>query len=189
MSNQKDSSKAEKIRQELWKTFVYEIEELLESMEQQLLQLEGDYSNEDLIAGLFRTMHTVKGTCGMMGLSKVESFTHKAEDLLDSVRDGKAEMNGSILDLLFNVSDILKNSSQEIIDKKSDEFFEAPEDIVAQLQQLLNKINNLSPALEEALNNPPSMDDSADDAEEFDMFDELVTETVDALDELEKNMS
>ncbi|MEC8011598.1 MAG: Hpt domain-containing protein [Pseudomonadota bacterium] len=186
MSNQKDSSKAEKIRQELWKTFVYEIEELLESMEQQLLQLEGDYSNEDLIAGLFRTMHTVKGTCGMMGLSKVESFTHKAEDLLDSVRDGKAEMDGSILDLLFNVSDILKNSSQEIIDKKSDEFFEAPEDIVAQLQQLLNKINNLSPALEEALNNPPSMDDSADDAEEFDMFDELVTETVDALDELEK---
>ena len=50
------------------------------------------------MASIFRSVHTIKGTCGFLGLSSLESITHVGEGLLSLLRDGKAVVDADIAD-------------------------------------------------------------------------------------------
>ncbi|MBF3377168.1 chemotaxis protein CheA [Leptospira borgpetersenii] len=86
-------------------TFISESEELLSSMESNLLILEKDSTNEEGIHSVFRAIHTIKGTSGMFGYEPIEKFTHEVETLLDRIRSGKQILTKEGIEFLFLACD------------------------------------------------------------------------------------
>jgi len=95
---------------ELLATFRAEVEERLASLSAGLLQLESNASPRQLIAGLFRDAHTVKGSARMMGLTAVLQTAHAAEDLLGALRDGRFQVRRDYVDLLLATVDGVSRS-------------------------------------------------------------------------------
>src|SRR5665213_3502954 len=95
---------------ELLATFRAEVEERLASLRAGLLQLESNGSPRQLIAGLFRDAHTVKGSARMMGLTAVLHTAHAAEDLLGALRDGRFQVRRDYVDLLLATVDGISRS-------------------------------------------------------------------------------
>ena len=75
---------------ELLNDFLAETSEHLEAASSQLVQFEIDPSNSAIVASIFRLVHTIKGTCGFLGLGRLEALTHAAEAVVRHLRDGKA---------------------------------------------------------------------------------------------------
>lgn len=93
--------------------FLLESFENLSNIDQELTQLEKDPADKELINSIYRTVHTMKGSSGFLGLSKLQDVTHNAENLLDGIREQKIDVNDKIIDLLLKTFDvcnfILKN--------------------------------------------------------------------------------
>lgn len=86
--------------------FLAESEELLEKLNQDLAEL-GDNSasgqgNPDLLNGIFRDAHSIKGLAGMFGFDDVAELAHHLENLLDNLRMGKVSLSETLLDCLFD---------------------------------------------------------------------------------------
>ncbi|WP_061222037.1 chemotaxis protein CheA [Leptospira weilii] len=90
-------------------TFISESEELLSSMESNLLILEKDSKNEEGIHSVFRAIHTIKGTSGMFGYEPIEKFTHEVETLLDRIRSGKQILTKEGIEFLFLACDHIRH--------------------------------------------------------------------------------
>ena len=69
------------------KEFLVESYEGLDQLDRDLVTLEHAGTDKELLARIFRCVHTVKGTCGFLGFSKLESVTHVGESLLSKLRD------------------------------------------------------------------------------------------------------
>jgi two-component system chemotaxis sensor kinase CheA len=115
MSDKLDTGKAKKIGQEighdtsdLINEFLIESYENLDQLDRDLLTLEQDPTSQKTLASLFRTMHTIKGTCGFFGFSKLESVTHIGENLLGRLRDGDLEVNSEIATALLALVDAIQ---------------------------------------------------------------------------------
>src|SRR5260221_73078 len=70
------------------KEFLVESYENLDQLDRDLVALEQDPRDPERLSSIFRTIHTIKGTCGFFGFSKLESVTHVGENLLSRLRDG-----------------------------------------------------------------------------------------------------
>jgi two-component system chemotaxis sensor kinase CheA len=96
---------------EVMKAFLAESREGLEQVEQDVVALEKTPDDAALIAEIFRTVHTIKGTCGFLGLNRLEQLTHAAEDLLALLRDGSLpysrDLAGPLLQLVDAVRSVL----------------------------------------------------------------------------------
>src|SRR6188472_4433409 len=92
---------------ELVATFRAEVEERLASLCEGLLQLEQHPSPRQLVTGLFRDAHTVKGSARMLGLDGVLQVAHACEDLLGALRDGRLPVRRDLVDLLLASSDAI----------------------------------------------------------------------------------
>jgi chemotaxis protein histidine kinase CheA len=86
---------------ELLATFRAEVEERLASLQSGLLDLEQHPSPRQVVAGLFRDAHTVKGSARMLGLEHVLRVAHSMEDLLGGLRDGRLTVRRDLVDLLL----------------------------------------------------------------------------------------
>lgn len=86
---------------ELIATFWAEVQERLASLQSGLLELEGHPAPRQVVAGLFRDAHTVKGSARMLGLTGVLGVSHAMEDLLGVVRDGRMAVRRDLVDLLL----------------------------------------------------------------------------------------
>jgi len=95
---------------ELLATFRAEVEDRLASLSSGLLQLENHPSPKQLVAGLFRDAHTVKGSARMMGLQEVLDTAHAAEDLLGAIRDGRFQPRRDLVDVLLATVDGISRS-------------------------------------------------------------------------------
>jgi two-component system chemotaxis sensor kinase CheA len=73
---------------ELLKDFLVETAENIEAVENQLVQFERDPSDARIIGSIFRLVHTIKGTCGFIGLPRLEKVAHSAETLIGNLREG-----------------------------------------------------------------------------------------------------
>ena len=73
---------------ELLNDFLAETSEHLEAASTQLIQFETDPTNSAIVASIFRLVHTIKGTCGFLGLSRLEAVAHAAEAVISRLRDG-----------------------------------------------------------------------------------------------------
>ena len=86
--------------------FYEDASEQLSVMEESLLDISDNGINDENMGGLFRAMHTIKGTAGMFSFEGLVSFTHIAENLLDEMRTVKSPFNDELLQLFLNVKDL-----------------------------------------------------------------------------------
>lgn len=138
------SDKAEKLREEMWEAYFLEIEDLLERLEAQLLDIENDASNNEMIAALFRTMHTFKGTSGMMGLINLEDLAHCAEDVMDLARNDRMEMTEHTVDLLFKTLDQFTSANTTIRKNKKDVDRNQVSSLIDEFKEVLQQCDNIS---------------------------------------------
>ncbi len=87
--------------------FKDEAHELLGSLENYLLELETNPEDKELISAVFRAMHTIKGSAGMVGLATIAGFTHEVETILETIRSGKAKITKEFIDFTLKSRDII----------------------------------------------------------------------------------
>jgi len=88
-------------------TFFDESLEGLASMESALLSLD-DGGDTELVHGIFRAAHSIKGGAATFGFPEMAAFTHEAESLLDELRDGRRAVDSAIVELLLRTVDCLR---------------------------------------------------------------------------------
>ncbi len=93
--------------EELLGEFLTESNENLAMIEKQLMDLETSPEDWQLLDSIFRTIHTVKGSCGFLNLSKLEKVAHAGENLLDRIRQLKYQVNEDIVSLLLECADAI----------------------------------------------------------------------------------
>lgn len=89
--------------------FVTESNESLAEIDADLLSLEQDPNNKSLLGNIFRLMHTIKGTCGFLGLPRLESVAHAAENVFGRFRDGDLEVKPEYVTLIFEAIDRVRS--------------------------------------------------------------------------------
>ena len=117
------------------KEFLVESYENLDEMDRDLVELEQNPKPED-IARIFRTLHTIKGTCGFLGFSRLESVAHASENLLSKLRDGELNVNADIASALLATVDAIRNMMAVIEEEGSDENTGDFSDLVKELERL-----------------------------------------------------
>ncbi len=90
---------------DLLREFLVESRENLDRLENELMSYEGQATSTEMLAAVFRSMHTVKGTAGFFGFEQLQHVTHIAENLLGVIRDGALAMTVPIASCLLDVVD------------------------------------------------------------------------------------
>lgn len=93
---------------DLIQEFLTESYEHLDTVDRQLVEFERDPSNGDTLRNIFRLVHTIKGTCGFLGLPRLEALAHSGETLLGQLRDG-AEVTPQAVSLILLSIDRIKS--------------------------------------------------------------------------------
>jgi two-component system, chemotaxis family, sensor kinase CheA len=93
---------------ELFRDFVVEATEHLESIELNLIDLEQAPDDKECINAIFRPFHTIKGVSGFLNLQDVHKFAHAVESLLDDARNDKIQVNHFIIDAILEAVDFLR---------------------------------------------------------------------------------
>jgi two-component system chemotaxis sensor kinase CheA len=94
---------------ELTREFLIESQEGLDRMERCLTELETRPQDAELLAEIFRSVHTIKGTTGFLGFKRLEKLAHAGENLLGLLRDGKLAADGAIITGLLQLLDALRS--------------------------------------------------------------------------------
>lgn len=96
------------------KELVIESRENLDQLDLDIVALERDPSQKDVLARVFRTVHTLKGTCGFFGFAKLERLTHAGETLLGRLRDGDLALNAEMTTALLSFGDAVRSILTEV---------------------------------------------------------------------------
>jgi two-component system, chemotaxis family, sensor kinase CheA len=112
--------------QDIIQEFLVESHENLSRLDQELVELEKHPKDAALLASIFRTIHTIKGTCGFLAFSTLERITHQAESLLSQLRDGQRELTPSLVSLILATVDATRKvlTSIEASGKEGPDCFE-----------------------------------------------------------------
>jgi two-component system chemotaxis sensor kinase CheA len=94
--------------------FLVESYENLDRLDRDLIELERNPQDHDALAGVFRTIHTIKGTCGFLGFSKLEKVTHAGENLLSRLRDRQLVLTPEITTALLTMVDAVRQMLKTI---------------------------------------------------------------------------
>jgi two-component system chemotaxis sensor kinase CheA len=99
---------------ELTREFLIESQEGLDRMEGCLTELETRPADTALLADVFRSVHTIKGTTGFLGFTRLEKLAHAGENLLALLRDGKLTADGDVITCLLQLLDGLRSILKQI---------------------------------------------------------------------------
>jgi two-component system, chemotaxis family, sensor kinase CheA len=92
---------------DLLREFLTETSESLDTVDNQLVRFEQDPNNARILDNIFRLVHTIKGTCGFLGLPRLEALAHAAETLMGKFRDGMP-VTGQAVTLILTTIDRIK---------------------------------------------------------------------------------
>ncbi|WP_424627858.1 hybrid sensor histidine kinase/response regulator [Bradyrhizobium sp. SYSU BS000235] len=93
---------------DLLREFLTETNESLDTVDNQLVRFEQDPNNAKILDNIFRLVHTIKGTCGFLGLPRLEALAHAAETLMGKFRDGMP-VTGEAVTLILTTIDRIKD--------------------------------------------------------------------------------
>src|SRR5579872_6283268 len=96
------------------KEFLVESFENMDQLDRDLVALEKDPGSREILARVFRTIHTIKGTCGFLSFSKLESVTHVGESLLSRLRDGDMRLSPEITSVLLSMVDAVRHMLEDV---------------------------------------------------------------------------
>jgi two-component system chemotaxis sensor kinase CheA len=132
---------------ELTREFLIESQEGLDRMERGLTQLETRPGDPDLLAEIFRSVHTIKGTTGFLGFKRLEKLAHTGENLLSLLRDGKLTADGDVITGLLQLLDALR-SILKSIEGEGAEGEGADTELIGQLKELQTPADHRVPHVE-----------------------------------------
>ena len=122
---------------DLLREFLTETNESLDTVDNQLVRFEQDPNNAKILDNIFRLVHTIKGTCGFLGLPRLEALAHAGETLMGKFRDGMpvtAEAVSLILASIDRIKEILGGlEATEAEPEGSDQ------DLIVQLEQMVER--------------------------------------------------
>src|SRR5246127_3213265 len=120
---------------DILKDFLIESNENLDRLDQELVELESDPFSKELLGSIFRTIHTIKGSCGFLGFSKLEKVAHAGENLLSRLRDGKVSLTAELTSGLLAMVDAIRSILSEIQSSGQDGQEDYP-DLIENLSRL-----------------------------------------------------
>ena len=99
---------------ELLGEFLTETSESLSMLDTELVKLEQNPHNPGLLDNIFRLVHTIKGTCGFLGLPRLETVAHASENVLGKMRDGELPPSAEAISLILESLDRTKHILAEL---------------------------------------------------------------------------
>jgi two-component system chemotaxis sensor kinase CheA len=122
---------------DLLREFLTETSESLDTVDNQLVRFEQDPNNAKILDNIFRLVHTIKGTCGFLGLPRLEALAHAGETLMGKFRDGMpvtADAVTLILSSIDRIKEIL--SGLEATEAEPDG---SDQDLIVKLQEMVER--------------------------------------------------
>jgi two-component system chemotaxis sensor kinase CheA len=122
-----------------YEDFLVEAGEHFELIEQNFLTLEGAPGDLEILNAIFRSVHTIKGASGFLGLAKVQALAHIGENVLDDLRKGRMTVSPNVMELLFETEDVLKVLVQDVginLHKQGQMVDPDTSDLIARLEAL-----------------------------------------------------
>jgi two-component system chemotaxis sensor kinase CheA len=98
---------------DLLREFLTETGESLDRVDAELVRFEQEPNNGDILGNIFRLVHTIKGTCGFLGLPRLEALAHAAENLMGRFRDG-LPVTAEAVTIILTTIDRIKTILDEI---------------------------------------------------------------------------
>ncbi|QCF25692.1 chemotaxis protein CheA [Hydrocarboniclastica marina] len=100
--------------EEILQDFLIEAGEIIEQLSEQLVELERDPENRDLLNAIFRGFHTVKGGAGFLQLDALVECCHIAENVFDTLRNGKRRVDSELMDVVLQALDTVNTQFDEV---------------------------------------------------------------------------
>lgn len=119
---------------DLLSEFLTETAESLDVVDVELVKFEQNPNDEAILANIFRLVHTIKGTCGFLGLPRLESLAHAAETLMGKFRDG-APVTGEAVTVILQSLDRIKDILADL-EETEQEPEGSDDDLISQLDAL-----------------------------------------------------
>ena len=118
--------------------FVTETNESLDVVDVELVRFEQDPNNAKILDNVFRLVHTIKGTCGFIGLPRLEALAHAAETLMGKFRDGVPATNEAVT-LILSTIDRIKQIL-ESLEREQREPDGADQDLISDLERMVERV-------------------------------------------------
>jgi two-component system chemotaxis sensor kinase CheA len=120
---------------DLLREFLTETGESLDTVDVELVHFEQDPNNAKILDNIFRLVHTIKGTCGFLGLPRLEALAHAAETLMGKFRDGMP-VTGNAVTLILSTIDRIKQILEEL-EKQQQEPTGSDHDLIGELERMV----------------------------------------------------
>ncbi len=121
---------------DLLSEFLTETNESLDVINAELVVFEKDPNNKSVLDNIFRLVHTIKGTCGFLGLPRLEAVAHASENILGKFRDGALTVSVEAVSLILQSIDTIKLLMAEL---EANECEMAGDD-----QELIDQLNHIA---------------------------------------------
>ena len=116
--------------QEILQDFLVESFELVEKLDEDLVELENTPEDLELLNGIFRVAHTVKGASSFLNFDVLTHLTHHMEDVLNKARHGELIITPDIMDVVLESIDLMKALLHKIRDTSSDAGIDVSECVI-----------------------------------------------------------
>lgn len=161
--------------EEILQDFLVEAGEILESLSEELVELENDVDNAELLNSIFRGFHTVKGGAGFLSLGDLVDVCHGAENIFDLLRTGKRSVNAELMDTILSALDTVNDMF--VLVQNKEPLVPADANLLAELARLSNP-DAAAPVVTEVVEQPivNNEDSSSNDEMSEDEFERLLDE-------------
>ncbi len=176
--------------QEILQDFLVESFELVEKLDEDLVELESNPEDLELLNGIFRVAHTVKGASSFLNFDVLTHLTHHMEDVLNRARHGELTITPDVMDVILESVDLMKALLEKIRDTSSDDGIDVSA-CVARLDKITGGTGEVETPVavapvKETVEETPAQESSSDDEDEID-YDSMSPEEVEA--EIERLLS
>ncbi|MBA6326986.1 chemotaxis protein CheA [Colwellia sp. MB02u-6] len=163
---------------EILQDFLIEAGEILETLSEQLVELENDPENAELLNAIFRGFHTVKGGAGFLSLAELVDACHGAENVFDTLRNQQRSVTSSLMDVILKALDTINEMFVKVQNKAP--LSPAEPSLLAELHRLSQPEGQAESVAENALatteENIPAADSNSSDDISEDEFERLLDE-------------
>ncbi|WP_417797365.1 chemotaxis protein CheW [Terasakiella pusilla] len=105
---------------DLLSEFITETSESIMVLDSELVKFEQNPNDTEILSNIFRLMHTIKGTCGFLGLPRLEKVAHAGENVLGKFREGTLEVTPQAVTLILHAIDTIKELLQALEETESE---------------------------------------------------------------------
>ena len=105
---------------DLLSEFITETAEALDVIDAELVRFEAEPNDQGILNNIFRLVHTIKGTCGFLGLPRLEAVAHASETLLGRFRDGTVPVTPAAVTLVLESIDQIKDLMSHLEDEQAE---------------------------------------------------------------------